>query len=233
MLKGSLSQPNIKFDITQPDNKAIGTAGYTKLEQIKNDEKELVSQSGILLLLGEFKASDGITNSSYRSGSISTVSDMVSSALSSEVTNLFQKLTGLKNINLNVGYQSYEADYNTSLVNRNEFSVNVQANLLKDRVIVDLGNSVDVGKDVSGKTTGNLIGGDFKAQFLISEDGRFRATAYRTNNTNNLDLGGQNFTKGGVGLTYRKVFNSFSDLFTSKKKRNSKIILTDSLKNES
>ena len=232
-LKGSLSQPNIKFDITQPDNKAIGTAGYTKLEQIKNDEKELVSQSGILLLLGEFKASDGITNSSYRSGSISTVSDMVSSALSSEVTNLFQKLTGLKNINLNVGYQSYEADYNTSLVNRNEFSVNVQANLLKDRVIVDLGNSVDVGKDVSGKTTGNLIGGDFKAQFLISEDGRFRATAYRTNNTNNLDLGGQNFTKGGVGLTYRKVFNSFSDLFTSKKKRNSKIILTDSLKNES
>jgi hypothetical protein len=193
MLKGSLSQPNIKFDITQPDNKAIGTAGYTKLEQIKNDEKELVSQSGILLLLGEF----------------------------------------LKNINLNVGYQSYEADYNTSLVNRNEFSVNVQANLLKDRVIVDLGNSVDVGKDVSGKTTGNLIGGDFKAQFLISEDGRFRATAYRTNNTNNLDLGGQNFTKGGVGLTYRKVFNSFSDLFSSKKKRNSKIILTDTLKNES
>jgi hypothetical protein len=111
--------------------------------------------------------------------------------------------------------------------------VNVQANLLKDRVIVDLGNSVDVGKDVSGKTTGNLIGGDFKAQFLISEDGRFRATAYRNNNTNNLDLGGQNFTKGGVGLTYRKVFNSFSDLFSSKKKRNSKIILTDTLKNES
>lgn len=219
MLKGSLSRPDIRFDITQPENKAIGTAGYTRLEQIKNDEKELVSQAGVLLLLGEFKASDGITNASYSRGSISTVSDMVSSALSNEVTNLFQKLTGLKNISFNMGYQNYGADANTNLAARNEFKVNVSANLFKDRVIVDFGNSVDVGRDATGRTTGNYMGGDFKAQFLLSEDGRFRATAYRTNNTNNLDVDARNFTKSGAGLSYRKVFNQFSDLFTSRKKK--------------
>lgn len=222
MLRGSLSRPDIRFDITQPENKAIGTAAYTRLEQIKNDEKELVSQAGVLLLLGEFKASDGITNASYSRGSISTVSDMVSSALSNEVTNLFQKITGLKNITFNMGYQNYGADANTNLTARNEFKVNVSANLFKDRVIVDFGNSVDVGRDASGRTTGNYMGGDFKAQFLLSEDGRFRATAYRTNNTNNLDVDARNFTKSGAGLSYRKVFNQFADLFTSRKKKKAK-----------
>jgi hypothetical protein len=230
ILKGSLGSPDIKFNITQPDNKAIGTAAYTKLEQIKNDEKELVSQSGILLLLGEFKTSGGgITNSTAQRGSIATVSDMVSSALSSEMTNIFQKLTGLNNISLNLGYQSYDAVDNINNTSRNEFKVNVSANLLKNRVIVDVGNSVDVGKDGSGKTTSNFIGGDFKAQFLISEDGRLRANAYRTNSTNTIDASsGENFTKGGVGLSYRKVFNSFADLFSSKKKRQ-RIPIADTL----
>ena len=235
MLKGSLAQPDFKFDITQPDNKAVGTAAYTKLEQIKNDEKELVSQSGILLILGEFKASDGITNSAYRSGSLSTVSDVVSSALSSEVTNLFQKVTGLKNFSLNLGYQNVNATSdNLNALNTNQFSLNVSGSLLNDRVIIDFGNSLDVGRDANGKTSSNFIGGDFKAQFLISEDGRFRATAYRTNSTNNLELGTQNFTKGGMGLSYRKLFNQFSDLFQSKSKRQPKPILVDSLpKNDS
>jgi hypothetical protein len=230
MLKGSLATPDIKFDIIQPDNKAIGTAGVRALEQIKNDEKELVSQAGVLLLLGEFKASDGLSNSTYR-GSIATVSDMISSALSSEVTNLFQKLTGWKNVSLNLGYQSY-ADEAANQTNRNEFKVNVSANLLNDRIIVDLGNSVDVGKNADGSTSSNFIGGDFKAQFLISEDGRLRATAYRTNSTNNLDLDSRNFTKSGVGLSYRKVFNNFSDLFVSRKKKRVKPSQVDSLLNK-
>lgn len=218
MLKGSLVQPDIKFDITQPDNKAIGTAGYRVLEQIKNDEKELVSQAGVLLLLGEFKASDGLANSTYR-GSIATVSDMISSALSSEVTNLFQKLTGLKNVSLNLGYQNYGGDEITNQSNRNEFKVNVTANLLKDRVILDVGNSVDVGRNADGTTSSNFFGGDFKAQILLSEDGRYRATAYRINSSNNIDVDARNYTKSGIGLSYRKVFNNFGDLFISKKKR--------------
>lgn len=228
MLKGSLATPDIKFDIVQPDNKAIGTAGYRVLEQIKNDEKELVSQSGVLLLLGEFKASDGLSSSTYR-GSIATVSDMISSALSSEVTNLFQKLTGWKNVSLNLGYQNYGSDQADNQINRNEFKVNVSANLLNDRIIVDLGNSVDVGRNADGSTSSNFVGGDFKAQFLISEDGRFRATAYRVNSTNNLDLDTRNFTKSGVGLSYRKVFNEFGDLFVSRKKKKAKALQLNSL----
>ena len=186
-LKGSLSQPEIKFDIQQPDNKAIGSAGYTKLQQIRNDERELFNQAGVLLLLGDFKSTEGVSTSTYKQGAVSTVSDLVSTTVSSEITNQFQNLTGLKNISLNVGYQTLSNEDNLPNTNRNQFSFNVSANLLKDRVVVDFGNSVDVGKDQTGNTTSNYnIGGDFKAQFLLTKDGRFRANAYRTNN---VDIG--------------------------------------------
>lgn len=217
-LKGFLSQPEITFDILQPDNKATGTPAYNKLEQIRNDEKELVSQAGVLLLLGNFKASDGISNTAYGQGAISSVSDLISSAVSSEITNQFQNLTGLKNISLNVNYKSTNSGLLDNTAGRDQFSVNVSANLLKDRIVVDFGNSLDVGKNANGTSTSNFVGGDFKAQFLLSEDGRLRLNAYRTNN---LDVEGENFTKGGVGLSYKKVFNSFNDLFFPKRRRRS------------
>lgn len=222
-LKGSLSAPDIKFDIAQPDNRAVGTTAYTRLEQIRNNEQELITQSGILLLLGEFKASDGLSGAMYGRSYISTVSDMVSGAVSSEVTNLIQKLTGLNNISVNLGYQSTGIESQSII--RNEFKVNVSTRLLNDRIVVDFGNSVDVTKDQSGKSTSSFMGGDFKAQFLISEDGRFRANAYRTNS---MDVDGENFTKSGAGLSYRKVFNKFSDLFVNTRKKYKKSNKRDS-----
>ena len=92
--------------------------------------------------------------------------------------------------------------------NRDQVSFNVSANLLNDRIVVDFSNSVDFGKDAAGNTNSNFYG-DFKANFLITPDGRFRLNAYRVNN---MDIGGALFTRSGVGLSYKKVFNSFSDL---------------------
>ncbi|MBU3676683.1 MAG: hypothetical protein FGM54_05820, partial [Chitinophagaceae bacterium] len=223
-LKGSLSTPDIKFDITQPDNRAVGTTAYTRLEQIRNNEQELITQSGILLLLGEFKASDGLAGSMSNRNYMSTVSDMVSGAVSSEVTNLIQKLTGLNTISVNLGYKSTGIESQSTI--RNEFKVNVSTRLLNDRIVVDFGNSVDVSKDQTGKATGSLMSGDFKAQFLISEDGRFRANAYRTNS---MDVDGENYTKSGAGLSYRKVFNKFSDLFVNSRKKARKSNKQDSV----
>lgn len=211
-LTGSLTNPDIKFDILQPDNRSIGSAGYTKLQQIRNDEKELFHQAGILLLMGDFKASEGVSSSMYSKSAVSTVSDLVSSAVSSEITNQFQSLTGLKNISLGVNYQNLNGG--SSLTNREQFSLNVSANLLKDRITVDFSNSVDIGKDAMGTTNSNF-NGDFKANFLITPDGRFKANAYRTSN---VDIGGAQFTKSGVGLSYKKVFNSFGDLLFNKRK---------------
>jgi hypothetical protein len=230
-LTGALSKPDIKFDILQPDNKATGSMGFSRLEQIRNDEKELVSQAGVLLLLGSFKEpSSGISTGTYRSGAISSVSDMITSALSNEINNQINKILGTNIISVNVDHNSLAASTLDNVNNREKFSVNVTAKLLKERVIVDVGNSLDVSKNVeSGTTKSNYFLGNFSASYIITPDGRLRLNAYRTQNP---DLEGlKNITKNGLGISYRKVFNSFNDLIYGVKKKEKLII--DTLKTNS
>lgn len=216
-LKNKLANPDIKFDIAQPSNKAIGTLAYDRLVQIRNDDKELVSQAGVLLLLGEFKGTTGLAESgSYERAGLTTASDVISNALSSGLTNVFSSVTGLNNFTLNIGYKQYSL--NETQANINQFNFGISASLFKDRVIVDFGSNVDVDRNTAatkGTSTVN-IAGDFKAQYLVTEDGRLRVNAYRTSNYN---AEGNNYMKGGVGISYKKVFNKVVDFFTSKKKK--------------
>lgn len=216
-LKDNLSAPEISFDINQPNNKAIGTMAYEKLMLIKNDEKELVSQAGVLLLLGEFKSAERIETGSYERGGVATASDLISNALSSGLTNVFSEVTGLKNISLNMNYKTYSLSQTQS--NINQFNFGITANLFKERMLVDFGSNVDVDRsNTTGKGVSTVnIGGDFKAQYLVTDDGRLRINAYRTSNYN---AEGNSIMKGGMGLSYKKVFNSLRDLFTSKPKKN-------------
>ncbi|MBK7763211.1 MAG: translocation/assembly module TamB domain-containing protein [Bacteroidetes bacterium] len=215
-LKDELASPEISFDISQPQNKAIGTMAYNKLMQIKNDERELVSQAGVLLLLGEFHSSDGFSNSTYERGGLTTASDIVESALSSGLTNVFSKLTGLNNVSLTLGYnKSYSTD--TRQNNVDQFNFGISAPLFNDRFVIDINSNLDVDKSTSGKSNSNYyFGGDLKAQYLVTDDGRLRVNAFSSSGTN---AEGNTVTKGGMGLSYKKVFNNLYELFSSKRKK--------------
>lgn len=220
-LKDELATPDIKFDITQPQNKAIGSMAYNKLQQIRNDEKELISQSGILLLLGEFRSSEGSGTGTYENNGLAsaTASDLISNVLSSGLTNAFSEITGLKNVSLSLGHnKSYTMDAQQNSVDQYNFGIS--APLFNERFIVDINSSVDVDKSGSGKTNSNAyyFGGDFKAQYLITDDGRLRVNAFSSTGPN---AEGNTITKGGMGLSYRKVFNNLKELFAPKKKKTS------------
>lgn len=229
-LSGSLGAPEIKFDITQPDNKAVGTPGYIALENLRKNENELFSQAGVILLLGDFKAPEGgIATSTYGQGAISTVSDVVTNYVSSEITNQFQNLTGIKNLIFNVNYQNKSDAYAQNPYNVNQVSVNVSGAFFKQRVIVDFENSVDFARGSSGNSNNNYAG-NFKAQFLITEDGRLRLNTYRISDQNLDGTSNTGITKSGLGVSYRQVFNRFGDLIQSKKRKPG--LLNDSTKSE-
>lgn len=222
IMKNSLLQPDFVFGITQPDNKAVGTLAYNKLEQLKNDEKELIAQAGALLLFGDFKpVNGGFSNENYRQGAVSTVSDVITQALSNEINNQIQKLTGISNVKLNIDYQNATRLDKLSAVQRNELILNISTNLWKDRVVVDLSNNFDItSNNNSNNTNASFFNGEFKAQFLLTEDGRLRINTYANNTP---DLAGNNFYRGGVGLFYRRSFNHFRELVTSKKSKKNTI----------
>ncbi len=232
-LSGPLMQPEIKFDIEQPENKDNSSFAYAKFQQIKNDENEMVTQAGTLLLIGKFTSPQGgsIGVSALKSSTASTVGDVLNTAISPLLNSLFSKI-GLDKITANVNYNTFSANKgvdSSGSVDVNSLQVNLSANILKNRVVVDYSNSIDIGRNTEGTRTNNFSGGDFRAQYLISEDGQLRFNAFGNNNFDYLK--GSSVAKGGVGLSYKRSFNTLQDLLGISKKSYTSYI-KDTLKSE-
>ncbi len=213
-LRGPLSTPEkISFNISQPDNKNIGSAALNKLEQIQLDENELVSQAGMLLFTGQFKSPENGASAGniLSSTGLSTASDLLGASLSPILNSVFNKITGLQNISLNVSYKNYNV-ISAENENRNTANANISGSFFKDRVVLELGNSLDFSANRSAQNSSNFTyAGDFKAQYLITEDGRMRLNAFRVSNFDFVD--NRPVVRGGVGFAYRKSFNNFKEIF--------------------
>lgn len=134
----------------------------------------------------------------------------LSEFVSQQLSNWASQLSDKFNIGLN--YRPGDA------LNKDEFDVSVSTELFKNRVAVES----NVGVANNSNQTSNIIG-DFTVEFKISKDGNLRAKAFNKTNTNNLinNLNSQ-YTQG-IGVFYRKEFNTVSDLVESfRRKRNEK-----------
>lgn len=205
-MKGSLATPEISFDIVLPDKSTEGTIAANKLKSINQNEKELFDQVASLLLFNTF-----MTNSGFESGAgtgvVNNVSDIFSGTASSQLTNLISKLTGDDDIAINLKYQQYSLN-NTDISNRNTFSLQVRKNLLKDRLSIEVGSSVDWGKPTAANSSSSKFNpvGDFRLQYLFREGGNLRGNIFRTSSYD--VLAEQNIARGGVGLSWRRSFNT-------------------------
>lgn len=234
-MRGNLGTPELNFKIELPDQSAVGTIAYKKLEQVNQNERERFNQVASLLLVNSFIPAEGNFGGAS-AGVVSNISDIFSGTASSQLTNLVNKLTGNDNISINLKYQSYsftEAGTNNGTDGagtRSALSLGYSQNLFKDRLTVEVGSSVDWGKPTSNNNTSNFNPvGDFRLQYLIKEGSNFRGNIFRTSSYD--VLADQNITRGGLGLSYRKSFDSFYDLFgrtKEEKRREAERMLSDS-----
>lgn len=85
--------------------------------------------------------------------------------------------------------------------------------------MVDVGGVYDWGRPAQlsgGAAYSSNLAGDFMAQYLIRRDGRLRFTIFRNSNYDALFQ--QNIARQGVGLSYRKSFNTIWELLGIKTK---------------
>jgi hypothetical protein len=219
-MKGSLTEPDLTFKIELVEGRSIGTYAYQELQRINADEKKTLIQVSSLLLLDQFVPLGGINSSAISSGTINNMSELFSSAASSQITNFANKILGIKDLTIGVRYKNYsysdDSDPATSIgnINRNEAGINLRTNFLNDRLIVEAGGVYDWGKNTGqGNYTDNLAG-DFRVQYLLSPDGRIRFSIFRTSDYDAIYLR-KNVDRQGVGISYRKSFNGFKDFFAS------------------
>ena len=179
-IKGSIEAPEISFFLDLPaGQKGVhGGVVYSRLQQLNQQESEVNKQAFALIVLGRF-LSDSPTAAS--GGGEALARNSASKLLTQQLNNLAGKY--IKGVDLNFNLDSYN-DYTTgSEQGRTQLNVEVKKTLFSDRLILQVGSNIDLeGEENRGNqgTSSELVG-DLVAEYLVSEDGRYRLKAFRKN----------------------------------------------------
>ena len=209
ILKGDLQRPTVTFDIALNQLQGqLRNYVNSALSLVKQDENNLNRQVFGLIVIGQFLPTfDNIQASSV---GFNTISELFSNQLSYLLTELFTSLAGsnsaLSGIDFDINLQN-----NSSLAGLgggavgNDVRTRLRTYFLEDRLEIGVGLSVGQ----TGVNQGSLTAGNFEVVYAISDDRRLRLKAFVSRN---VDLTNANRTRAGVGLTYRREFDSFREL---------------------
>ncbi len=196
-----LLNPVIEFAIDFP---TLGD--FEKEQYMEGVRSDLNKQVFSLLVLNSFTTPPRYDNSGkgYNFGVGANSSELLSNQLSnwlSQISNDFD---------IGVNYRPGDE------ISNKEIEVALSTQLFNDRVIIDgnVGSQTGVSKN---ENTSSIVG-DVNIEYKITPEGRFRLKTFnRANNNNLLDNITSQYTQG-VGVFYRKDFDSFGELFRRKSK---------------
>ncbi len=230
-MKGSLTEPVFSFDVNLPEGHSTGTVAETELRRIRQNERELFDQVASLLLIGSFVPTQGIASSTASRSVINNVSEMLSSNVSGQLTNIIGKLTGDNKLALDLRYKSYDLTDGTgdgATSGRNEVKLGLRRNFFNNRLIAEVGSAYDWGRPVGNVNRSNFNPvGDFRLQYLLKEDGHLRLNVFHTSNFDVLI--NDNISRSGAGITYRRSFDYLAPFFLPWMKTPATYTLPDSV----
>ncbi len=201
-LKNQLFNPDIHFSIQLPNvDEETRQAVYSVLDT--TNEVQMNQQMISLLVLGSF---------SYNTPSAGSIGASSVNILSNQLSNWLSQIS--QDFDIGIHYRKGDQ------VSEEELEVALSTQLFNDRVLID-GNFGVVGNEKSSSTS-NIVG-DVNVEVKLTEDGRFRVKAFNRSNVNSIyDINAFDdrspYTQG-VGVFYRKEFNTFGELFRRKKKK--------------
>lgn len=204
-LRDKLMNPTISFAVKLP---SVDEGVRTEVNSSLSTEQELNRQVFALIMMNRFLAPDAAGGGSGSIG-VATVGTTGYELLSNQVTNWLNQLSD--DFDLGFNYRPGDAAANE------EMEVNASTQLLDKRLIV----STNVGVQyATNEQRSNQFVGDFQLEYLLTEDGRWRAKAYSQSNDENLSQAQKAPTTQGAGVLYRRDFNNlWRDLFGIGRKR--------------
>jgi len=212
LVKGSLTTPDISFDIKVPEGSdpLTGNLVVQKINQIKSDPNELNKQAFSLIVTNKFMSSQG-SSSIGGSGSnvaLNEVNTSVSKLLNSQLNRLSDDY--LKGVNITVNLQSL--DQNTY----GAFAQNAQILATKElnsHFTVSAGGNVNVNSNYGS----NQFAGDYSIYYKINQSGSVSLKFFRTNlqniYTTNL------YTQQGFSVNLKREYNKWKNIFRRTRRR--------------
>ncbi|SER13677.1 translocation/assembly module TamB domain-containing protein [Neolewinella agarilytica] len=219
-LDGLLSKPNINFDIGFPNlTGQLESYANNKRRLLLLDQNELNRQVFGLIVAGQFLPSDlsfGISDAA-----INTLSEWLSNYLSLLLNDLVRNAFGedafISSIEFDLAYNSYR---NSSLSTNNDgrssalefsfrrdfnnrLSIQGDVNVLNNNQLTSLGNS------------GTFIGNNLALEYVLNDARTLKVRLYQRLEP---DIASGRRIQGGVGLSWRREFDTLKEFFRSFKK---------------
>ncbi|MFY0625721.1 MAG: translocation/assembly module TamB domain-containing protein [Reichenbachiella sp.] len=219
-LTENLLTPNITFDINIDDyprqlsinNNTEGNSETYALEdqviafknKIRNNEQEMNRQVFSLLILRKFSSEDNFEINSATLGT--SISEFVSNQLSYWATQVDE------NLEIDVDLTSLDEDaFNT-------FQLRMSYTFMDGRLKVTRGGGIP-----NEQTSDNIYSyiGDWSVEYLLTEDGRFRAKVYSRADLNPIEQQtNPNSVETGFSLQFVRSFDQFSEIVRDNRKKN-------------
>ncbi len=193
-ITGKLSNPEVKFNIDVPDLSPVAQA---QVESVLNTDDKIQKQFVYLLVAGNFLPAE---ESGITTNGTDVLYSNVSSIMSDQLNNIFQKL----NIPLDLGL-----NYQATQTGSNIFDVALSTQLFNNRVIV---NGTVGNKQLVGGTTTNEISGDIDIEIKLNRSGSLRLNLF-SHSADQFSYYLDNSQRNGAGIAYQREFNSFVDFF--------------------
>lgn len=217
-LKGDLMKPTISFDLDFPNiSSQLRSLVENKVRLLRQDQNELNRQVFGLVVVGSFLPSNAggfIQNSDYLASAFNTLTQVLSNQLSNYLSELAIEWFGgaVSSIEFDIAYNEYQNALTdpgqTTQVGR-ELQLRLTSGFANDRVTVQFGSQFGLGQPGTAVQEG-FLGEDVTVEIQLTENRQWRLKVYQR--TEPDIAGGQRRARYGFGISFRKDYDSFSDM---------------------
>lgn len=206
-LTGPILNPNVKFNFEFPNaTEEVKQYVYTKIDT--SNASEMSQQMLSLLVFNSFSFNSGTANNSLANN----VSGSSMQIVANQVSNWLSQIS--KDVDVGINYRP-----GGDLTNE-EVEVALSTQLFDERVTIDGNFGYQNVQDNPSANTSSIVG-DINVEVKITPDGRLRLKAFNRTNTVDLLDNTSPYTQG-VGIFYRKEFNTLHELFQNQRKKEKK-----------
>ena len=210
IMVGPISSPDISFDVDIPSLPESDLANQLLAPGVASKE-QITSQAFSLLLAQQFSSGNG--NVALGGAGQSSGFEVLSNQLSNWASQYSDKF------DVGISYDTY-TDQNGQEASETELSFS--KNFFNDRLEVEVNGSVQNNSSSAEEEQTTNLAGEFNVDYKVNKDGSLVARVYNESNTQSAaNLNNSPYTQG-VGIQYRKEFDTWGQFFRQLFRRNEK-----------
>ncbi|MEI6764866.1 MAG: translocation/assembly module TamB domain-containing protein [Bacteroidota bacterium] len=202
-MSGKLVNPTFSFEIDFPS-----LSDFEKSPYLAEVNRNLSSNFLTLLVLNSFYSS-GVTGTNAQGSGTGFLGKSTTEVLSNQMSNWLSQIS--KDVDIGVNYRPGDQ------ITREEVEVALRTQLFNDKVTIESNLGVGGGSANSATQNSNTIVGDVNVEVKITD--KVKLSVFNRSNQNDYLSNNAPYTQG-VGVFYRREFNTFKELFQRKKKKN-------------